>query len=562
VVAQVPASEASVLATAVGVQHPHLATLLAVFDPPDAGFFPDDGRARGASAVAVAQWASGRTMHETLKNPSLRQALPLMQAVRMVANVTSAVAALHAKGAVHGSVCSRNIIVERVDGGPCPLLLQASCVADGAFASPERLLRPGLSALDDVWALHVLLYAVLTGRRPFLATTRESLISAMHNAKPLPLAAFGLCDAPDLQSLLDAGLARDPALRTRRVDDVEACLHDWLARVETGQWASDVAGSLATPSAPRSKIPRDIPPSSDGPLRFDLPASMADDGAADDSLGGRPVSSSSSAIRSLAALGLASEPRPLPEPAPVAHLIKPASVWPKAAAVLLGAGILAVALGGFAISRLSADAPTAGPVAPLSGQAPSLAVASAAPKPSLTTTAAALVDPVPQSANHATAGAINACVASYFPPASFDAASDLTFPCDERDPRVGAHLVGQKLALAGGGASTAGMKEWSQLQWHRLPAYAMIRAGCCATAAPLELPAPVARCPSVTAALNALGASPARRPTDISTQLAAFRAAADCAVRNADAAYSSYIPHAVADSSALFDRFVQRNRER
>jgi hypothetical protein len=290
-------------------------------------------------------------------------------------------------------------------------------------------------------------------------------------------------------------------------------------------------------------------------LRLDLPARMADNGAIDGSLD-QP---SGSAVRSLAALRLASEPRPLPEPVPVAHLSKPASVWPKAAAALLGAGILATALGGFALSRLSADAPTDGPLAPL---APSLASAPAAPKPNLTTTAAASVDPVPHSANHATAGAINACVALYFPPASFHAESELTFACDERDPRVGAQLVGQKLALAGGGAWTAGMKEWSQLQWHGLPAYAMIRAGCCATAAPLELPAPVAGCPSVSAALNALGASPARRPTDISTQLAAFRAAADCAMRNADAAYSSYAPHAVTDSSAPFDRFVRRSRER
>jgi hypothetical protein len=100
-------------------------------------------------------------------------------------------------------------------------------------------------------------------------------------------------------------------------------------------------------------------------------------------------------------------------------------------------------------------------------------------------------------------GKLAACVAGYLPKGTFGKAPDVEWLCSETDPRAG----GEKLRVAIVSAAPKGevtdaMKIFARIGWYEMPAFAMVRAGCCPDAKPLALPD--AHC-SMDAALRELG---------------------------------------------------------
>jgi hypothetical protein len=81
------------------------------------------------------------------------------------------------------------------------------------------------------------------------------------------------------------------------------------------------------------------------------------------------------------------------------------------------------------------------------------------------------------------------CVAGYLPKASFVKAPDVEWLCPETDPREGAEkLHAAVVSAAPKGAVTDAMKIFSRIGWYALPAFAVVRTGCCPDAKPLALP--------------------------------------------------------------------------
>jgi len=81
------------------------------------------------------------------------------------------------------------------------------------------------------------------------------------------------------------------------------------------------------------------------------------------------------------------------------------------------------------------------------------------------------------------------CVAGYLPKGSFVKAPDVEWLCPETDPREGAEkLHAAVVSAAPKGTVTAAMKIFSRIGWYALPAFAVVRAGCCPDAKPLALP--------------------------------------------------------------------------
>jgi hypothetical protein len=82
------------------------------------------------------------------------------------------------------------------------------------------------------------------------------------------------------------------------------------------------------------------------------------------------------------------------------------------------------------------------------------------------------------------------CVAGYLPKGAFGKPPAVEWLCGETDPRDGAdklHSVIVGAAPKGVGPTDA-MKIFSRIGWYALPAFAVVRAGCCPGAAPLALP--------------------------------------------------------------------------
>jgi len=102
---------------------------------------------------------------------------------------------------------------------------------------------------------------------------------------------------------------------------------------------------------------------------------------------------------------------------------------------------------------------------------------------------------------------LSSCVMGYMPKDTFGSAPDFSGVCDTTDPRVGADKL--RVAVVGSapkaGGATEAMKIFARIGWYDMAAFAVVRAGCCPDAKPLELPEPSKACGDMAEALRSVG---------------------------------------------------------
>jgi hypothetical protein len=117
-----------------------------------------------------------------------------------------------------------------------------------------------------------------------------------------------------------------------------------------------------------------------------------------------------------------------------------------------------------------------------------VAVATAEPEPSASALEMSEV-PVTAPTEQRLGTKLAACMAGYLPKGTFGKTPDAEWLCSETDPRAG----GEKLRVAIVSAAPKGevtdaMKIFARIGWYEMPAFAMVRAGCCPDAKPIALP--------------------------------------------------------------------------
>jgi len=136
-------------------------------------------------------------------------------------------------GIVHGDIKPENIRLQDgdrvrvLDFGIAKHLSQTRRFTVNLFGSlpytpPERLERGVVDRHSDLWAVGVVLAAMVSGRRPFPGNTPEELEQAIrHGVPPLPLPAG--C-SPGLSFVVDKSLAFDVGRRYQTAAELEADL--------------------------------------------------------------------------------------------------------------------------------------------------------------------------------------------------------------------------------------------------------------------------------------------------------------------------------------------------
>ena len=153
--------------------------------------------------------------------------LPLHEVSRLLTQVASALDYAHRRGILHRDVKPSNVLLDAdgnaylADFGIARLVEAASdltgsgIVGTPAYISPEQVAggSANLTAASDQYALGIMLYEMLTGKRPFEADTPMQVLM-MHMNEPLPSARALRPDLPEAaEEAIDKALSKDPADR-------------------------------------------------------------------------------------------------------------------------------------------------------------------------------------------------------------------------------------------------------------------------------------------------------------------------------------------------------------
>ena len=202
------------------LDHPNICTVYEIDEAPT-----------GAPYIAMA-FCSGQSLAQRLSDarPQWRDAL------RIAAQLASALASAHQKGVVHRDLKPANVIIDGqlariVDFGIAKvsgvdLTEQGTTLGTPAYMSPEQLRGGTIDGRSDIWALGVLLYEMLCGKRPFTGSDPRSILNSMKIA-PRPLPDYDLSmpavAASALQAVLDLCLTVD---KERRYPSMQELLRD------------------------------------------------------------------------------------------------------------------------------------------------------------------------------------------------------------------------------------------------------------------------------------------------------------------------------------------------
>lgn len=176
--------------------------------------------------------------------------LPVRRAVKIAEQITSALQAAHNAGIVHRDLKSDNIFltdkdesldhVKVLDFGVARML-ESPLAADAKqrnmimgtpeFMSPEQITAPDdVDKRSDVYALGVILYEMLTARRPF--SNEDDPRQLMHRIVNEEAPPLMRPEVPNALStiILDKMLAKDPNDRYQTMADVAAALEQFMTR--------------------------------------------------------------------------------------------------------------------------------------------------------------------------------------------------------------------------------------------------------------------------------------------------------------------------------------------
>lgn len=130
---------------------------------------------------------------ETLKQVITNNRPDLTQSIKIIRQIAEAMKQAHALGLTHGDLKPSNIMLEpsgtirildfglasKADPEATTSMLQQDPQGTIAYMAPERLLGAPLSPAIDVYALGVIFYELLTGKRPFADLNGLALAAAL-----------------------------------------------------------------------------------------------------------------------------------------------------------------------------------------------------------------------------------------------------------------------------------------------------------------------------------------------------------------------------------------------
>jgi serine/threonine-protein kinase len=239
--------------TAAALNHPHIIPVYAV-------------RERSGLLYFVMKYIPGQSLEPIVKGGT-RVSIPMAHII--LAQAAAALGYAHRRGVIHRDVKPANIMLDdegwvvMTDFGIAKvatatgLTMTGVTVGTPAYMSPEQCAGKEVTGASDQYSLGVLAYELITGQKPFTATTAMAMMYSHFNDTPAPLRALRPDCPASLEEKVMRMLAKAPEDRWPSIEEIfgaPSLAHDDPTRqalVTLALSNPNVAiGRLSTPTSP------------------------------------------------------------------------------------------------------------------------------------------------------------------------------------------------------------------------------------------------------------------------------------------------------------------------
>ncbi|MEJ2371209.1 MAG: serine/threonine-protein kinase, partial [Gemmatimonadales bacterium] len=199
---------------AAALEHPNICTIHEV------------GETEGGLPFMAMAFYEGETVKEKIERCG---PLPEDEAQDLARQAAQGLATAHGRGIVHRDIKPANLMV--TENGVLKILdfglaktEDLSLTGPGlrlgtvAYMSPEQTRGDEVDERTDFWSLGVVLYEMLTGRRPFGGENDRIIVQAIRDENPTPPARLRKHLTPELQGIVLRLLAKEPERRGAGAD--------------------------------------------------------------------------------------------------------------------------------------------------------------------------------------------------------------------------------------------------------------------------------------------------------------------------------------------------------
>ena len=186
----------------------------------------------------VMEYLGGGSLEDGLREEGAR---PLQRVLPWLEQAAEALDAAHAEGVVHRDVKPGNLLLDR-DGnvhvadfgvasavGLDSLTITGTVLGTAGYLSPEQAQGDRATAASDRYALAIVAFELLTGKRPFAADTPTAEAAAHVNADVPSICEFRSELPCELDPVFEQALAKDPAQRYASCAEFVAALRAAIA---------------------------------------------------------------------------------------------------------------------------------------------------------------------------------------------------------------------------------------------------------------------------------------------------------------------------------------------
>lgn len=257
-------------ARAAGVlNHPNLVTIY------------EFGEDQGVLYIAM-EFVRGHDLDELFA----QQALTRSEILEVLAQVCDGLGFAHRHHIVHRDIKPTNVRVHRdgrrlhakvMDFGVAKISnsdMTATGMVMGtvSYMAPEYIRTGRPDPRSDLFAVGVILYEALSGRKPFAGDTTPTILYKIVNEPPEPIDTRQLQGiSPAIKSVLDRALAKDPDERFQTAEDLARALRaakdpSWMGQLDEATALLKSAAptapvpAIASPSAPTAEATAVLPP--------------------------------------------------------------------------------------------------------------------------------------------------------------------------------------------------------------------------------------------------------------------------------------------------------------